>query len=220
MSFPAPSFNHVAMSVPADLLDETGRNDLTRFYKEVFGFDELPTETVDRKKLVLVGRQGRAVHVHHRQRRPHEPAPASTTGACRWRPRSSSTTTSSAAKKFQRGRSARRHHRQARRRPPAAVDHLVLRGIPAPDDGRGAVLEVQAARRRQRRGLSRGLPVEGQPGTGHRRVVRYRRGPGGGVRTRGRDRRHLRAARRPPRRGRGALPGARRRGARVGHRPQ
>jgi hypothetical protein len=55
MSFPAPSFNHVAMSVPADLLDETGRSDLTRFYKEVFGFDELPTETVDRKKLVLSG---------------------------------------------------------------------------------------------------------------------------------------------------------------------
>jgi hypothetical protein len=43
------------MSVPADLLDETGRGDLTRFYKEVFGFDELPTETVDRKKLVLSG---------------------------------------------------------------------------------------------------------------------------------------------------------------------
>jgi len=49
----APRFNHVAMSVPADLLDEQGRHDLVRFYDEVFGWKELPTETVDRKKLVL-----------------------------------------------------------------------------------------------------------------------------------------------------------------------
>ncbi len=48
-----PRFNHVAMSVPSDLLDERGRADLVRFYGEVFGFKELPTETVDRKKLVL-----------------------------------------------------------------------------------------------------------------------------------------------------------------------
>jgi hypothetical protein len=48
-----PRFNHVAMSVPADLLDEQGRHDLVRFYEEVFGWKELPTETVDRKKLVL-----------------------------------------------------------------------------------------------------------------------------------------------------------------------
>jgi hypothetical protein len=48
-----PRFNHVAMSVPADLLDEDGRRDLVRFYSEVFGWQELPTETVDRKQLVL-----------------------------------------------------------------------------------------------------------------------------------------------------------------------
>jgi hypothetical protein len=48
-----PRFNHVAMSVPADLLDEQGRHDLVRFYDDVFGWKELPTETVDRKKLVL-----------------------------------------------------------------------------------------------------------------------------------------------------------------------
>lgn len=48
-----PRFNHVAMSVPADLLGEEGRRDLVRFYDEVFGWKELPTETVDRKKLVL-----------------------------------------------------------------------------------------------------------------------------------------------------------------------
>ena len=48
-----PRFNHVAMSVPADLLDEAGRKDLCDFYSEVFGWAELPTETVDRKKLVF-----------------------------------------------------------------------------------------------------------------------------------------------------------------------
>ena len=36
-----PRFNHVAMSLPADLLDETNRADLCRFWGEVFGFDEI-----------------------------------------------------------------------------------------------------------------------------------------------------------------------------------
>jgi hypothetical protein len=49
----APRFNHVAMSVPAELLGEDGRNELCEFYGEVFGWQELPTETVDRKKLVF-----------------------------------------------------------------------------------------------------------------------------------------------------------------------
>ena len=48
-----PHFNHVAMSVPADLLDAQHRTDIVRFYDEVFGFKELPTETEDRRKLVL-----------------------------------------------------------------------------------------------------------------------------------------------------------------------
>lgn len=41
------------MSVPADLLGEQGRRDIVSFYSEVFGWKELPTETVDGKKLVL-----------------------------------------------------------------------------------------------------------------------------------------------------------------------
>ena len=48
-----PRFNHVAMSVPADLLDEQGRTALLDFWGGVFGFQELPTETEDRRKLVL-----------------------------------------------------------------------------------------------------------------------------------------------------------------------
>jgi hypothetical protein len=43
----------VAVSVPADLLDEAGRKRLCDFYEAVFGWNELPTETVDRKKLVF-----------------------------------------------------------------------------------------------------------------------------------------------------------------------
>lgn len=48
-----PRFNHVAMSVPAELLGEQGRRELCEFYGDVFGWVELPTETVDRKKLVF-----------------------------------------------------------------------------------------------------------------------------------------------------------------------
>ncbi len=48
-----PRFNHVAMSVPADLLSETNRADITRFWSEVFGFDELAMMTIDRRRLIL-----------------------------------------------------------------------------------------------------------------------------------------------------------------------
>jgi len=48
-----PRMNHVALSVPADLLGEAGRADLCRYFDEVLGFTELPTMTVDRKRLVL-----------------------------------------------------------------------------------------------------------------------------------------------------------------------
>jgi len=48
-----PAFNHVALSVPADLLDEHGREDLLSFYGEVFGWTEMPTLSQDRVRLVL-----------------------------------------------------------------------------------------------------------------------------------------------------------------------
>lgn len=41
------------MSVPPDLLGEEGRRDIVDFYSEVFGWAELPTETVDRQRLIL-----------------------------------------------------------------------------------------------------------------------------------------------------------------------
>ena len=49
-----PIFNHVAMSVPADLLDDAGRKEIIDFYSTVFGWQELPTETVDRYRLVMM----------------------------------------------------------------------------------------------------------------------------------------------------------------------
>ena len=49
-----PRLNHVAMSMPADALDDQGRADIVAFYSEVFGWQELPTETIDRQRLVLM----------------------------------------------------------------------------------------------------------------------------------------------------------------------
>jgi hypothetical protein len=48
-----PRFNHVAVSVPADLLDESNRADICKFWGDVLGFDEMPMMTVDRHRLIL-----------------------------------------------------------------------------------------------------------------------------------------------------------------------
>ena len=50
---PLPRFNHVALTVPAELLDAAGRADLLRFHEAVFGWTEMPTMTRDRELLVL-----------------------------------------------------------------------------------------------------------------------------------------------------------------------
>ena len=49
-----PRFNHVAMSLPADALDERARSDIVSFYEAVFGWEELAQMTEDRKRLVLM----------------------------------------------------------------------------------------------------------------------------------------------------------------------
>lgn len=46
-------FNHVAMSMAPESLDEQNRADITAFYSEVFGWQEHPTMTEDRKRLVM-----------------------------------------------------------------------------------------------------------------------------------------------------------------------
>ncbi len=48
-----PRFNHVAMSVPGDLLDADGRDALAAFYGDVFGFEEYQDLTQDRQRLVF-----------------------------------------------------------------------------------------------------------------------------------------------------------------------
>jgi hypothetical protein len=48
-----PRFNHVAMSLPADLLGEESRKEICGFFDEVLGFEEMPTMTEDRRRLIL-----------------------------------------------------------------------------------------------------------------------------------------------------------------------
>jgi hypothetical protein len=43
----------VALSVPPSLLTQPCRDDIVGFYSEVFGWQELPTETIDGRRLVL-----------------------------------------------------------------------------------------------------------------------------------------------------------------------
>ena len=50
---PVQTFNHVAMSVPAALLDAQGRASLLDFFGEVFGWTEMPGLSVDGKRLVM-----------------------------------------------------------------------------------------------------------------------------------------------------------------------
>jgi hypothetical protein len=48
-----PRFNHVAMSLAPDQLDDDGRKAIVEFYGQVFGWQELDMLTVDRQRLVL-----------------------------------------------------------------------------------------------------------------------------------------------------------------------
>ena len=48
-----PRFNHVAMSLPAELLNAENRTDVCRFFDEVLGFEEMAVMTEDRHRLIL-----------------------------------------------------------------------------------------------------------------------------------------------------------------------
>ena len=48
-----PTFNHVALSVPADLLEERGRREMLAFYGEVFGFEALDVPILKQTGLLL-----------------------------------------------------------------------------------------------------------------------------------------------------------------------
>jgi len=48
-----PRFNHIAMSLPAELLDAAHRRQIVDFYRRVFGLREYEMMTEDRRQLVL-----------------------------------------------------------------------------------------------------------------------------------------------------------------------
>jgi hypothetical protein len=48
-----PRFNHVAMSLPAEDLDDEHRKLRADFYADVFGFVDIPMMTIDRKRQVF-----------------------------------------------------------------------------------------------------------------------------------------------------------------------
>lgn len=48
-----PRFNHIAVSVPADHLDEAGRGAIVEFYGDLLGANEYPEMTRDRAQLVM-----------------------------------------------------------------------------------------------------------------------------------------------------------------------
>ena len=64
-----PHFNHVAMSLPADLLDETNRTDICRFWSEVFGFDEIDGDDRGPSATDPLLRALGPVHLPHRRGR-------------------------------------------------------------------------------------------------------------------------------------------------------
>ena len=63
-----PRFNHVAMSVPASLLEARERRDLLTFYSDVFGWSEMPAIGREGELLVLrVHRNDQFVFLHAQQ---------------------------------------------------------------------------------------------------------------------------------------------------------
>ena len=143
---PAPRFNHVAMSVPSDLLDEEHRAHLTKFYGDVFGFEEHAMLTVDRKRLVLGAlRADQFLYIIANDdpmtcpRLDHWGMSVESEEQLDDLPRP--------GQEVPRGGSPRRHRRQARRGLQLARAQVVLRRVPAADDGRGAVLRLQGPER-------------------------------------------------------------------------
>ena len=53
MTDASPRFNHVALTLTPEALDEAGRAAILGFYGEVFGWTEMPMMTRDRELLVL-----------------------------------------------------------------------------------------------------------------------------------------------------------------------
>ena len=48
----SPVYNHVALTMPKELLQEPKRTDLIEFYQKVYGWEPSPTMMVDGRRLV------------------------------------------------------------------------------------------------------------------------------------------------------------------------
>ena len=63
-----PRLNHVAISMPAELLDDAGRAEIVDFYREVFGWEPFATNEASNPLVmgtgVFVVLQARAILAH------------------------------------------------------------------------------------------------------------------------------------------------------------
>ena len=141
-----PRFNHVAMSLTPEMLDEEHRKLRADFFGDVFGFYDIPMMTIDRKRQVfqvhnieqfvflIADDGGQAMEC------PRLDHFGLSVGA-----ESELDDILERARGVAGARRSRRHHRQARRRSRHARDHEHLRALPAPDDVRDPVVGLPRA---------------------------------------------------------------------------
>ena len=146
----SPRFNHVAMSVPADLLGEAGRADLVPVLRRGVRLAGAPDRDRRPQEARLRGARGRAVRVPDRRRRADglpPPRPLRPVGRDDGRARRACST---------RAKAFREHDDRvdvidkADDRPRDAEDHEHLRRLPAADDGRDPALGVHVTLRWRR----------------------------------------------------------------------
>ena len=140
-----PRFNHVAMSLTPEMLDEEHRKLRADFFGDVFGFVDIPMMTIDRKRQVF--------QVHNIEQFVF--LIADDDGSAMECPRldhfglsvgaeSELDEILARAKAWQARRSGR-HHRQAGRRSRHARDHEHLRALSAADDVRDPMVGLSRA---------------------------------------------------------------------------
>ena len=59
----APRLNHVAISMPAELLDDAGRAEIVDFYREVFGWYPFATNEASNPLVMATGEFGQFVYL-------------------------------------------------------------------------------------------------------------------------------------------------------------
>ena len=182
-----PRFNHVAMSLPADQLDDDGRGRIVRLLRRGVRLGGAPDMmTDDRQRLVLERSHLRAVRVPHRRGRadacPRLDHFGMSVGDARRARRRLER-----AKAFAEARRPGRHHRPEVDDHGCRQDPQLLRRLPAADDGRDAVLGVRRQPGFGSTGVTAATPVGPVP------AVRRVRPPGMEAR--------VRRAGRPPTRG-------------------